>query len=219
MWLRIGRQLRPDWTVMWGWGVMNATALKEAASVGYKMDRFIGVWWSGSEQDVTAAGPVAKGYKSAAFHAPGAGFKLHQDIKKMLYDAGKGTGDVNGIGTVLYNRGIYNAVVTVEAIRTAQGKFGKKPLTGEEVRWGFENLNITADGWAKLGLDGFARPIKVSCADHEASTAIRIQQWDGDKWIFVSDWIEPHREMIRPLIEASAEKFAKEKGITPRECK
>ena len=43
-WLQIGRQLKPDWIFMWGWGVMNATAIKEAAAVGVPMDRFIGVW-------------------------------------------------------------------------------------------------------------------------------------------------------------------------------
>ena len=62
---------RPDWVLMWGWGVMNSTAIKEAAAVGYPMDRFIGVWWSGSEPDVEPAGAAAKGYKSATFHAPG----------------------------------------------------------------------------------------------------------------------------------------------------
>ena len=33
---------------MWGWGAMNPTAVKEAAEIGYPMDHFIGVWWSGA---------------------------------------------------------------------------------------------------------------------------------------------------------------------------
>ena len=48
------------------------------------------------------------------------------------------------VGEVLYNRGLVNAMLGVEAIRTAQGKYGKKPLTGEQVRWGFENLDLSA---------------------------------------------------------------------------
>jgi len=218
VWLRLARQVKPDWTIMWGWGVMNATAIKEAAANGYKVDHMIGVWWSGSDQDTIAAGDVAKGYKSLAFHAPGATFKVHADIKKHLYDAGKGVGDPAAVGTVLYNRGLFNAVVVTEAIRTAQEKYGKKPLTGEQVRWGFENLNLTPERLAQLGVEGFMQPFKVTCADHEASTAIRIQEWDGKAWKFVSDWIEPHRDMIRPMIEASAAKFAAEKGVTPRKC-
>jgi branched-chain amino acid transport system substrate-binding protein len=38
---------------------------------------------------------------------------------------------------VLYNRGLINSMLGVEAIRTAQKKFGNKPLKGEQVRWGF----------------------------------------------------------------------------------
>jgi branched-chain amino acid transport system substrate-binding protein len=51
-WLQLARQFRPDWTFMWGWGVMNSTAIKEAAAIGYPRDHFIGVWWSGAEPDV-----------------------------------------------------------------------------------------------------------------------------------------------------------------------
>ena len=62
------------------------------------------------------------------------------------------------------------------------------------------------------------KPIKLSCADHEGGTPLRIQEWKGQQWEFVSDWIEPMRDIVRPMIEASAAKYAKEKGITPRTC-
>ena len=91
-WLKIGRQLRPDWVLMWGWGVMNSTAIKEAAAVGYPMDHFIGVWWSGAEPDVEPAGDAAKGYKSATFHAPGTDFPVFDDIFQYVYDKGLGAG-------------------------------------------------------------------------------------------------------------------------------
>ena len=70
-WLQLARQFRPDWTFIWGWGVMNSTAIKEAAAIGYPRDHFIGVWWSGAEPDVTPAGDGAIGYKSGAMHASG----------------------------------------------------------------------------------------------------------------------------------------------------
>ena len=53
-WLPI-RQDRPDYVLLWGWGVMNSTAIKEAAAVGYPRDKMIGVWWSGAEPDVPPA--------------------------------------------------------------------------------------------------------------------------------------------------------------------
>ena len=89
---------------------MNSTAIKEAAAVSYPMDRFIGVWWSGAEQDVVPAGDDAIGYKSGTFHAPGSDFPVHQDIFTHLYDAGAGATERDKVGEVLYNRGVINAV-------------------------------------------------------------------------------------------------------------
>ncbi len=218
-WLKIGRQYRPDWVLMWGWGVMNSTAIKEAAAVGYPMDKFIGVWWSGSESDVKPAGKAAIGYMAATFHAPGGDFPVHEDIKKHVYAKGKGAVDsTDKIGEVLYNRGMVNSVLTTEAIRKAQEKYGNKPLTGEQVRWGLENLDLTAARLEELGMADFMPPVKVTCEDHEGSGPVRIQRWDGEKWELVSDWIVPMRDMVRPMIEESAAAYAKEKGITPRDC-
>ena len=59
------------------------------------------------------------------------------------------------MGEALYNRGIVNAMFAAEAIRTAMGKYGNKPLTAEQVRWGFENLNLTEQRLDQLGMKGF----------------------------------------------------------------
>jgi branched-chain amino acid transport system substrate-binding protein len=59
----------------------------------------------------------------------------------------------------------------------------------------------------------------VSCADHEGGGAVKFQQWDGKRWKVISDWIQPDRKLVRDMVEASAAKYAKEKGITPRDCK
>jgi branched-chain amino acid transport system substrate-binding protein len=217
-WLKIGRQLRPDWVLMWGWGVMNATAIKEAAAVGYPMDHFIGVWWSGAEPDVEPAGQDAAGYKSATFHAPGTDYPVFDDIMTHVYDQNLGAGERDKVGEVLYNRGIINAMIVVEAIRAAQEIHGQQPLTGEQVRDGLEALNIDEARLAELGMSDFTPPLKVSCADHEGDHAVRVQQWDGEKWQFVSDWITPMKDVVRPMIEESAASYAKEHGITPRDC-
>ncbi len=219
-WLQIGRQIRPDWTAMWGWGVMNSTAIKEAAAVGYPMDRFIGIWWSGAEPDVIPAGAQAKGYKSLNFHGTGTDFKAIQDILTHVHDKGNGTGPREEVGHVLYNRGVMNAAIIVEAILTAQEKHGNKPLTGEQIRDGFEALNIDESRLADKGLSGFMEPISITCSDHEGTGRAYIQQWDGSGWKQVSDWIEPNRKgLLRPMIEEAAAQYAAEKGITPRDCK
>ncbi|VVE00171.1 ABC transporter permease [Pandoraea eparura] len=215
-WLRI-RQENPDYVVFWGWGVMNQTALKAAQKVGYPRDRIIGSWWAGSEEDTIPAGPAAKGYMSATWNVAGKQVPLIADIEKVVYGAGKGNlQDASKIGSVLYNRGVSAAVATVEALNTAQNKFGKgKVMTPVQVRWGLENLNIDAARLKALGATGLLPDIKTSCEDHEGSGKVRIQQWDGTKWVMVSDWIEGNRRLIHPLFEASAKQYAKEKGMTP----
>ncbi len=218
-WLQV-RRINPDWIFISGWGVMNQVAVKEAAAHGMKMDRVVGNWWTGSESDVVPAGDAAKSYKALTFHAAGAGFKVHQDILKHVYDKGKGAWgtDRAKVGEVLYNRTIINAMVNVEAIRTAMGKYGNKVLTGEEVRWGMENLNITEKRLEDMGMKGLMRPLRVTCENHEGNGLALVQQWDGKKWSTVSDWIEPMRDIVRPALEAAAVEEAKKLNYTMRDC-
>jgi branched-chain amino acid transport system substrate-binding protein len=216
-WLQV-RKVNPDWIFMSGWGVMNQVAVKEAASIGFKMDHFIGNWWSSSDADVVPAGDGAKGYKGATFHAPGTNFKVHADVVKYVYDHGKGAGKKEEMGSPLYNRGIVNAMFAAEAIRTAmKGAKGQAP-TGEQIRWGFENLNLTEKRLEELGMKGFTHPIKVSCEDHEGNGPVMIEQWDGKKWTIVSDWIQPMKDVVRPKIEAAAVEEGKKLGYTQRDC-
>jgi branched-chain amino acid transport system substrate-binding protein len=112
-----------------------------------------------------------------------------------------------------------HGIVTAEAIRAAQERFGKgKPITGEQMRWGIEHLNIDDKRLKELGAGGFMQPLKVSCMDHEGGGAVRFFQWDGKKWNGITDWIASDQTIVRPMIEASAAQYAKEKGITPRDC-
>ena len=143
-------------------------------------------------------------------------FNCTEDLKKYLYNKGKGAApNRTRPARTLYVRGLINAMLGVEAIRTAQEKFGKKPLTGEQVRWGLENLNITADRIKQLGFESVLSPIKVSCADHEGTRTGRIQTWDGKKWNLASDWITSDDNVIAPMVKEAAAKYAAEKKITP----
>ncbi len=111
-----------------------------------------------------------------------------------------------------------NAAIGVEAVRTAQGRWGNKPMTGEQVRWGLENLKLTEERLKELGMGGLTNPIIGSCADHEGSGPVLFQQWDGDQWKIVSDWVPVMRDVVRPMIEKAAMNYAKENNIQPRSC-
>jgi branched-chain amino acid transport system substrate-binding protein len=218
-WLQI-RQAKPDNVILWGWGVMNPTALKAAAKVAYPRDKIIGAWWSGAEEDVLPAGSAAKGYISAGFNAPGSEFAVMKDVKKYVYDKGKGEfEDKSRFGSIYHTRGVVAGIVTAEAIRNAQARFGKgKPITGEQMRWGIENLNIDDKRLKELGAVGLMPVLKVSCMDHEGSGLVKFQQWDGAKWKVITDWMEPDRKLVRAKVEEDAAQYAKEKSITPRDC-
>ena len=217
-WLQV-RQIKPDWVILRGWGVMNPTALKAAARAGFPRTKIVGVWWSGAEEDVIPAGDAAKGYIAAGFNLPGTNFPAMQDILKQVYSKGKGEmEDKSRIGSIYHTRGVVAGIVTAEAIRTAQAKYGKKPLTGEQVRWGIEHLNITDARLKQLGAVGLMNALKVSCLDHEGGGAVKFIQWDGKAWKVISDWISSDQSIVRPMIEQSAAQYAKEKGIKLRDC-
>ena len=218
-WLQV-RQIKPDWVILRGWGVMNPTALKAAAKVGFPRTKVVGVWWSGAEEDVIPAGDAAKGYIAAAFNLPGTNFPVMQEILKNVYSKGKGEmEDKSRIGSIYHTRGVVAAIITAEAIRTGQERYGKgKPITGEQMRWGIEHLNISDARLKQLGAVGLMNALKVSCLDHEGGGAVKFMQWDGKKWSVISDWIASDQAIVRPMIEQSAAQYAKEKGITPRDC-
>ena len=141
-------------------------------------------------------------------------FKLHDDLKKYLYDKGEGVAKWEDTGEVLYVRGLINGMLGVEAIRTAMSRFGNKPMTGEQVRWGLENLNLSADRIKQLGFEGELKPIKLSCADHEGARTGRIETWDGKAWNITSDWYTSNDEVIEPLVKETAAKYAADKKLS-----
>ena len=216
-WLQI-RQQKPDYVLLWGWGIMNSAAVTEAGNVNYPRDHMLGVWWSGAEPDVIPAGEKAAGYKALMLQHPGGKFAVYADLEKFVIAPGKSLAKPDEIGSVLYNRGLINSMLGTESIRTAMAKFGNKPMTGEQVRWGIEHLDLTAERIKQLGFEGMIGPIKVSCADHDGSRLSRVHQWDGKKWNIISDWYTADDAVIEPLVKETAAKYATEKKITPRDC-
>ena len=212
-------QAKPDYVIFWGWGAMNSAGLQAAQKAGFPREKMLGVWWAGAEEDTIPAGPGAKGYIAANFGVTGKTIPVIQDIVKTVYAAGKGNmKDESKLGSVLYSRGVLHGIITVEAIRTAQNKFGKRVMTGEEIQWGLEHLKIDQARLKELGAAGMMPDTNVTCADHEGSGKVMFQQWDGSKWLPISGYIEGDRKLVRSLLEASAKKYAEEKKITPRDC-
>jgi len=215
-WLQI-RQANPDYVILWGWGVMNPTALKAAARVGYPREKMLGVWWAGSEEDVIPSGDAAKGYTTMTFNTPG-NYPVLDQIRQKVYAANKGNlEDKSRIGSVYHMRGVTAAILWAEAIRVAQEKYGKgKVMTAGQIRWGFENLNVDEAKQKALGAYGMFPPVKTSCQDHEGSGAVKVQLWDGKAWKAVTpNWVVGDKAKIRAMVDASSAAYAAEKKITP----
>ena len=216
-WLQV-RQQRPDYVVLWGWGVMNSTALKEAQATGYPRETMYGVWWAGAEPDVKDVGQGAKGYNAVTMqHGTEKGADVVKEILSKLHDKGQGTGPKEEVGDVLYMRGLMSAMFAVEGVRQAQEKYGKgKVVTAEQARWGYENLNLTQAKLDALGFKGVMRPVSTSCQDHMGANWARVHTWDGSKWQFTSDWLQADEQIIKPMVKAAADKYAAEKKLTRR---
>jgi branched-chain amino acid transport system substrate-binding protein len=216
-WLRV-KVAQPDWVLLRSAGVMTMTALKEAAQVGFPRDKVVGAWPTCTEGSVVPAGEAARGFICAALHGTGTHFPLIQDILTYVYARGKGVGPESDVGTTHWIRGMLRALLVTEAMRTAMRHFGHQPLTGTQVQWGLEHLTLTPARLKELGAEGLFPPLTLSCRDHEGGGGVKFQQWDGTQWRVISDWIAPDQALVRPLVEASAAKYAQEKGITLRAC-
>jgi len=211
VWLNVQRD-NPDYMIMWGWGAMNPTAVKEAVNSGFDMSKFIGVWWSGANSDVSGSGEAATGYKSTNFHGTGFDWPALQDIKKYVIDAGKSQlKDISTTDANFYDRGVMNAVVVAEAIRTAQKMTGKKVIDATDMRLGMENLDLTQDRLTEIGLKDFTIPEHVTCKHHDGGdNPIFIQQWTGSGWKRVAS-VKPMYDVVWPMLEAAADAYVKDK--------
>jgi branched-chain amino acid transport system substrate-binding protein len=222
IWLQV-RQQRPDFVVMQTWGVMTPTAIKEAVATGYPREKMFGTWWSGAEPDLKDVGAAAKGYSAVMMqHGAEPQSAVVKEILDKVHAKGQGTGPKEEVGSVLYMRGVLGALLATEGVRAAQERFGKgKVMTGEQARWGYENLNLTQAKLDALGFKNVMRPVSTSCADHMGSAFARVHTWDGTKFEWASDWLQADEQIIKPMVKASAEKYAGEKKLTrraPEDC-
>ena len=83
------------------------------------------------------------------------------------------------------------------------------------MRRGLENLDLDAARFKALGLEGFAAPFKLTCADHNSHSATFVQQWDGAKWVKVSDPIAPATDKVEPLLDEAAKAYAEKNAGWP----
>jgi branched-chain amino acid transport system substrate-binding protein len=217
-WLRV-KVAQSDWVILRiGGGVALSTALQEAAQMGVPRDQIVGPHPTCTEPEMVRAGEAAIGFICATWYGTGRHVPLLQELLQYVYAQGKGAGPEREVGTGPWRRGMLSGLLTAEALRTAMRHFGHHPLTGAQVQWGLEHLTLTAASLKALGAEGLISPFSLSCRDHEGGGGVQFQQWDGQQWTVLTDWIATDQALVRPLVEAAAAKYAQEKGMTPRDC-
>lgn len=208
-WLQIRRE-KPDFVLMWGWGAMNAGAITEAVKTKYPMNQFIGIWWSGHDGDLKLVGDAGKGYRSISWSLPNSEAPAMKDIKKYVVDAGKSLANTGEgeFDSVFYQRGVLISMMLAEGVKAAQAHFNAKVINAEQLRWGLENLKLDEAKLKELGLEGMIPPFSTSCADHTGHAGAWMTEWDGKKFVKVSELLEADRAAIDPIVAAKAKEYA-----------
>jgi branched-chain amino acid transport system substrate-binding protein len=208
VWTDIALKTKPDWVNLRLWGMSTPTALREIDRVGYPMSRIISCPWSPTTTCIWAFDPEKSvGAKHWEFANTGTDFPIIREILTELYDKGEGAGPRKFVGIDLYNRMVYSTGLAIAALTLAAEKFGH-PLDGDKIRWGWEH--ITPEAIKRAGVAELAPPVTLTPEDHEGGGYCRITEWDGEKFVPVSDWMAPYRHIVNALVMEAAGKFIRE---------
>ena len=185
-WLQIRRE-RPDYVVMWGWGAMNAGAITEAVKTRYPMDNFVGIWWAGHDDDLQLVGEEGKGYRSISWSYPNLDAPVHGRHQEPRGRHGPDPVERGGdAGRVLQPRARHLDDPRRGHPRRA-GDTARRRSRPTQLRWGLENLNITEERLDELGMTGMVPPFPTTCANHTGHSGGWMLEWDGEKFVKVSD--------------------------------
>jgi branched-chain amino acid transport system substrate-binding protein len=193
--LDITQRYRPDFIIDHLFGRSPSVAIKEYKRAGFPLSKVIGLVWASAEADIDAAGgwAVAEGYHTLQFAGAGDDYPIRQDIKAMYKAQGKEP-PKEMEDTVIYNRGLLQAALHVEAIRNAiKANGGQKP-TAEQVKKGFESIH-------DFTLGGLVPPMKISGEDHEGGGWVQVFQAKGGKFVKETEWFRAYPEVVANAVK------------------
>ena len=166
-------------------------------------------------------GEAGKGYRSLSWSLPNSEAPVMQDIKKHVIDAGQSLSGEGEFDSVFYQRGVLISMILAEGVKAAQANFNTKVVNAEQLRWGLENLKLDEAKLKELGVEGMIPPFSTSCADHTGHSGAWMLEWDGSKFVKVSDVLKADQSEIQPIIAAKAKEYADANAPWPTngECK
>lgn len=195
--LDITQRFHPDFVIAHLFGRSPSVLIKGLRGAGYPLSHVVGLVWASAEADIAAAGGwgVAEGYNTMQFAGAGDNYPVRQAIKAMYKKEGQNPPDTMK-NTVIYNRGVFQAAIQIEAIKNALKISGGKKPTGEQVKAGLEQIH-------NFTLGGLVPPLQITAADHEGGGWVRIFQVHGGKFVPATGWYRAYRDVVEHAVKTA----------------
>lgn len=193
----ITQRYRPDFIIMHLFGRSPSVAIKGLKGAGYPLKHVVGLVWASAEADIQAAGGwgVAEGYNTLQFAGAGDDYPVRQEIKAMYKKDGKDPPKEMD-DTVVYNRGLLQAAVQVQALMNAVKIAGGQKPTTEQVKQGMEQIKDFA-------LGGLVPPLTITASDHEGGGWVKVFGVHGGKFVQETDWLHPYRDVVENAVKTA----------------
>ncbi|MEP1583673.1 MAG: ABC transporter substrate-binding protein, partial [Nitratireductor sp.] len=197
-WSRIRRD-KPDYVISWLLAGGHVVASREMRRNRFPIDRYLSVHWM-NEVDIRNIGEEeAKGILRASNVAGGQDFPIIQTMLETYYAEGKGSGPEANVRDVYYNMGLAIQATAHEAARLAIKENGW-PLTPEAMKAGYESIE-------NFDANGLMAPVTVTPQDHGGGAKTRIEQWDGETWVPLTDWNAEYTDVVWNVVKESSAKY------------
>ena len=198
--LDITGRFKPDFVIAHLFGRAPAVALKELKGKGFPLSKVVGLVWAVSEADIAAAGGMAfaEGYHTLQYAGVGKDYPVLKEIEAMYKAQGKQPPKEMD-STVLYNRGVFQAAVQLEAIGHAIKAKGGAAPTSSDVRDGFEKIK-------DFTLGGLVPPLTITPEDHEGGGWVQVWTIKGGKYVKATEWQTAYRDVIKKHLAEDAKK-------------
>jgi branched-chain amino acid transport system substrate-binding protein len=191
----ITQRYHPDFIIAHLFGRSPSVFIKGMKGAGFPLNKVLGLVWASAEADILAAGgwDAAEGYYTMQFAGAGDDYPVRAEIKAMYKKDGKDPPKEMD-NTVIYNRGLLQAAVQVQAITNALKLSGGKMPTTDQVKQGLEQIH-------DFTLGGLVPPLQITPTDHEGGGWVRIFQVHDGKFVAATDWIQAYRDVVQNTVK------------------
>ena len=193
----VTQRYRPDFIIMHLFGRSPSVAIKGLKGAGFPLKKVVGLVWASAEADIQAAGgwAVADGYNTLQFAGAGDDYPIRAEIKAMYKKDGKDPPKEMD-DTVIYNRGLLQAAIQVEALHNALKISGGQKPTTDQVKQGMEQIK-------DFTLGGLVPPLQITPEDHEGGGWVRVFSVKGGKFAAATDWFKAYRDVVENAVKTA----------------